>query len=174
MPQKLTAVDCTNDLMLFTNTRYLCCIINIIDNLFITCKSDFSDKMWFLLNCGFVSTYLWILIKTCGEKATWELHKNVTCCFKQILTEKKNISSRPLTSHLTNYPNKMNMTCCAREGQTHKWHSLMDSYTWTQCSPTRKDLYQICMDTGCSLEGLLGVVNDRNDDESVRTPCYQW
>ena len=50
-----------------------------------------------------------------GEKARWELHKDVACCFEQILEAAayKTAVVRPLTSHLTNHPSKMNKTCFA-------------------------------------------------------------
>ena len=41
--------------------------------------------------------------------------------------------------------------------------SFMDSYTWLcQCWPISKNLQQICADTGCSLEDLLGPMVDRD------------
>ena len=75
-----------------------------------------------------------------------ELRKNVfiTVSFSSLeATPYKIVAVWPLASYLK--PFKMNMTCQAlmkKQGQTHKWHSLMDSCTWTcQCWPTCKDLF---------------------------------
>ena len=56
------------------------------------------------------------------------------------------------------------MTCgtvLEKQGQTHKRHSLMDSCTW-MCHywSTSKDLHQLCMDTGCSVENLSRAMDD--------------
>ena len=44
------------------------------------------------------------------KKAKSELHKYVTCCFKQILevTSQKTAAAQPLTSNLANHPSKTN------------------------------------------------------------------
>ena len=61
-------------------------------------------------SCGCVSTAVWVhhldANKTHGKKARRKLHKNGTCCFKQILepTLYKTAAVQPLTSHPTNYP----------------------------------------------------------------------
>ena len=51
----------------------------------------------------------------------------------------------------------------------------MDPYTWTgQGCPTSKNLHQLCVDTGCSLEDLQGVKDDRERKrESQGNPCCQ-
>ena len=39
----------------------------------------------------------------------------------------------------------------------------MNSYTWThQCLLTSKDLHHLCADTGCSLENVPGVMDERD------------
>ena len=67
------------------------------------------------------------------EKATWELRKNITCHSEQIqkAAPHKTALVGPPTFYLTNHPSKTSKTCWAEEvEQTHKQHSLMDSYTW--------------------------------------------
>ena len=62
------------------------------------------------------------------EKVRWELHKNATGCFEQVLEAApyKTAVVRPLTSHLINHLSKMNKTF---QALTHKQHFLIDSYT---------------------------------------------
>ena len=80
-----------------------------------------------------------------------------------------------LTSHLTNQQcptylvhlackiNKICGTLLEKQWQTYKWHSWMYPYTWMcQGWLTNKNLHQlVCADTGCSLEDLLEVIDDR-------------
>ena len=48
-----------------------------------------------------------------GTMARWELHKNATSYFEQILaaTLHKTTAVQPLTFHHKNHPSKMNKTC---------------------------------------------------------------
>ena len=48
-----------------------------------------------------------------GEKTKLGLHKNVMCCFEQILEAIPYDTTAvwPLTFYLKNYPSKMNKTC---------------------------------------------------------------
>ena len=78
---------------------------------------------------------------------SWELYKDVACCFDQILeaaSYKKTIDW-PLPSHHTNHSSKMNKACWAlleNQGQTHKWCFPMESNIWTHsCWPTSKNLH---------------------------------
>ena len=72
--------------------------------------------MRFLPSCGCVSTTVWMhhlySNETHGEKVTWELHKNVMCCFEQILeaASHKTAVVWLLNSHLTSHTSKMNKT----------------------------------------------------------------
>ena len=52
-----------------------------------------------------------------GEKARWELYKNATCCFKQILevATHKAAAVRPFISHLINHPSEQDMLETAGE-----------------------------------------------------------
>ena len=70
--------------------------------------------------------------KTQGEQKTrWELYKNTTSYFEQILesTTRKIATVRPLTSHLKDHPSKTKQTCGAlleKNGQTNVpvWRDL--------------------------------------------------
>ena len=113
--------------------------------------SIWLNKTGFLPNCCCVNITVWMYHmntnKTYREKAKWELHKNDTSYFKQILeaTPHKTTAVQLLTFHLKDHPSKMNKTCrtlLLQQEWTHKWCSSMDSYTWTyQCRPTSKNLF---------------------------------
>ena len=47
------------------------------------------------------------------KKASWELHKNATCCFEQILetVPHKRVAVWPPALHLIKHPSKMNEIC---------------------------------------------------------------
>ena len=84
----------------------------------------------------------WTLTKCMEKKTKWELHKNATCCFEQILVAKwhKTAAVWPHTSHLTDHPNMISKTYRAllkKQGWTHKQCFFMDPYIWTH---TAKDL----------------------------------
>ena len=61
------------------------------------------------------------------EKARWELHKNASRCFEQMLE-----ATQPLISHLKNYKTKKTyMALLEKQEQTHKQHS--------SCGPLHMD-----------------------------------
>ena len=102
-----------------------------IDRLSIIWKSDLSDKIKrdFFLSCVCVSTTVLMhhvdAIKTHREETRWELHKNATCSFEQILetTFHKTAAVRPLTSHHKIHLVKTNSTCSTlleNQGQSYK------------------------------------------------------
>ena len=68
-------------------------------------------------SCSHVSTILWLphmdFNKALRQKVRWELHKDVVCCFEQILeaAPHKTAAVWPFASHLSNNPNKTNKTC---------------------------------------------------------------
>ena len=69
--------------------------------------------------------------ETHGEKVRWELLKNATYCFEQILeaTPYKIVAVWPLISHLTSHPGKMNKICevlLEKQGQIYKQPCSMD------------------------------------------------
>ena len=84
--------------------------------------------------------------ETLGKKTRWELYKDSSSCFQQILeiVPYKTALVRLLTSNLTHHLNKTCKTCwelLKNSGKTHKRRSSMDSYTWThQCWPISKNL----------------------------------
>ena len=82
-----------------------------IDKLSIIWKSDLTDKMkLFFPGSGRVDTAIWMHYldanKTAGEKARWQLHKNVASNIEQVLeaTPHKAPTVRPPTSYHENYP----------------------------------------------------------------------
>ena len=72
-----------------------------------------------------------------------------------------------LPSHLKNHPSKMNKTCkTAGEEST----PISDVLQWTPTHVgadvgglTRTHLHQLCIDIGCSLEDMLGAMDDRDE-----------
>ena len=123
----------------------------------------YTIKMRLFLSCSCVNNTVWMhhmnANKTHGEKAKWELYKNVTCCFEQIkkTTPHKTATAYP---HLPPNPNsKTNKVRCGggelleKQGQTHKWHST-NCFTWTCQCWSRTNLHQLCADIGCSFQNL--------------------
>ena len=72
---------------------------------------------------------------------------------------------RLFTSHPAKHPRMSNKTyrsLVEKPVQTYMWLSSMDPYTWMyQFWPTSKGLRLLCVDIGCSLDDLLGVIDDR-------------
>ena len=101
------------------------------------------NKMGFLPSSSPVNTTVWMYHidtnKMHGEKARWELQKKATCCFELIqeATPHKTAVALPLTSYHKNHPSKTkktSRTLLKKQGQTHKWCSLMSSCIWMrQC-----------------------------------------
>ena len=99
------------------------------------------------------------------EKAKLKLHKNTKCCFEQILEAPsyKTVTVRPLTSHLKNYPS-------TRHGWRNKDELMSDIFLWTPIHGSacvelqaKTYLHQLCADTQCSLEDLLGAMDYYRD-----------
>ena len=88
--------------------------------------------------------YHFVLSEALGEKVEWKLACNVQLWKKKILeaAHHKTIAARPLDSHLTNYPCKMEKSYWAlpeKQIRTHNWYSSMDYDTWIyQSWPIRK------------------------------------
>ena len=105
-----------------------------INRLSIIWRSNLSDKIKrdFFPSHSCLNTFVWMHYidanKMHWEKAWWELYKNATCCFEQILEARlhKTAAVRLLTSHLKNHPSNTNQTCWTllkKQKQTHKWRS---------------------------------------------------
>ena len=102
------------------------------------------------------------------EKARWELHKNTTWSFEQILeaTHLQYSHLPPIsltiqvrrTKHAGNYKNKDELI-------SDVLYELINMDA--QCWPTNKNLHQLCADTGCNLEDLLGAMKG----ERVKEIC---
>ena len=125
-----------------------------------------------LPGCSHVGTTVWLnnkdFNKSLSKKknARWELHKNVACCFEQILeaTPEKTASVWPLVSYLTNHPSKTNKISWAL---LVKWDKIKsDVFLWNPThwynsvgSPTKSYIHQFSADTGCRLENLQWVMS---------------
>ena len=128
-------------------------------------------KTQFLPSSGGVSTIAWMHYldsnKMYGEKARWEVNKNATCCFEQILEAALHQKAAvwPLISHLINHPVRWTR---------HAWHwwRRMHHNIWL----TSKDLHTsgLCADARHNLEDLSWMMNDRDRWwESVKELCQQ-
>ena len=82
--------------------------------------------MWNLSSCSYESTTVWLhhldFREMLGEKIKWELYNDddaAACCFAQILEAApyKIAAERPLTSHHTNHPSKMNNNMQGTDGE---------------------------------------------------------
>ena len=97
------------------------------------------------------------------EKARWELRKNATSCFEQILIVKphKKAAVWPLTSYLTDHPRHVR----------HCWRSKNELLIVISNGPRHMNtlvvtelqiyIHQLCVDNGCSLDYLPGAMDDR-------------
>ena len=115
------------------------------------------NKTGFIPSCGCIHATVWMhpedANKTHREKSRWEILKNAMSYFKQNVesTLHETIAVRPLFFSLKKYLSKMNKICRTlpeKQGRTHKWHSLMDSYTWRASVGrlARTYLYLLCED----------------------------
>ena len=107
-------------------------------------KSDLSNEIkWEFFQTGcHVSTIVWLyhldFNEMCGEKVSWELPKDVVCCFEQILKIRWMKHTR------------------------HCWRSkekLISKILWTPthghtsvAQPAKTYIHQFCADTRCCLE----------------------
>ena len=107
-----------------------------------------------------------------GEKTRWKLHKNVMCCFEQILVAVPR--KRPLTSHLTNHTSKMSRTC-----RTLLEKDKLISNVFLRTPPIHEVgwpgkiyIHQLCADTRCRLrtwqeQWLIGMDDKRESGECM-------
>ena len=126
--------------------------------------------MQFLPGSGRIDTAIWMHYldskKTVGEEAKRQLHKNAASNLEQVLaaTPHKTPTVRPPASYHENYSSWANKTCrtlLEKQGQTHKWYTLMDPTHGRAKAgqPARTYIQQLCEDTGCSPEDLSEVMN---------------
>ena len=107
-----------------------------------------------------------VLMYGCTTKRSEIKFDGITqrCCvlFKQMLEAApyKPATVQPLTSHLTNHPNKTCWALLRNWGRTHKQRSPVDSsYTWTSwCWPTSKN--SLSTNTRCRLGDLPRAIAD--------------
>ena len=128
--------------------------------------------MGFIPSSSCVNTTLWMhnmdADKTHREKVRWELHKNAMSYIEQILeaTSYETTALWPLT-----YLKTIQIRQTRHAG--HYWRSkdelINDILQWTPtygCATAgplvRTYLQKLCADTGCSLEDLPGVMDNRD------------
>ena len=143
-------------------SNYIAKAWSAIDRLPVKWESNRSNK---IKQHFFQIVAVSILLYRC---TTWKIMKrrekklngDYTSMLHTVLNKSKSQHStqtaavRPLTSHLTNQPNKTNKTCWAlseKQGRTQKRRFLMDSCTWTHPNVGRSAKTYI-YDTRCSLE----------------------
>ena len=120
--------------------------------------------MGFLPSCGCVKTTVWM------QYMKKKLDGNYTRMQRDILRKswkQHSTKQRSLTSHLKSHPSKTNKTCgtqLEKQKRTHKWRSSIDPIQGRNSVGRQSRTYshQLCVDTGCSLEDLLGAMDDRD------------
>ena len=145
-----------------------------IDCLMVIWKSDLTDK---IKRSFFQAVVVSILLYRCttrtltkefGEKPWRQLQKNTASNIEQVLeaTPHKAAAIRPLTSHHENC--QVRRTRHARHCRRSRDELISDILLWTPSHgrakwgrPARTYLQHLCADTGCSLEDLPEVMNER-------------
>ena len=88
-----------------------------------------GNKVGILPSCSWVSTIVWLhhwsSNETLGVKASWELHKDATYCFKQILKAAPH-KSATVPLYLTNHLINMSKTCWKNKDEL-----MSDVLQWT-------------------------------------------
>ena len=144
--------------------------LTAIDKLSIIWKSDLSYeiKQDFCQAMTGVSTTVW-MHQTHGEKVRWKLHKNVCCCFEQILETTKTPNNSCTATYLPFY--KTIQVRWTRH--VHNWKSknklisdvLLCALSHGHTSvgwPARTYFHQFCADTRCSLNDLPRAGDNRD------------
>ena len=156
-----------------------------------SCGNLISDKIkqYFFLNCSTKQT----LTKHREKNGRWELDKNATRCFKQILKatppppKKPNSFIITYTDHLTSNPRRtkhVEHRCWCKEKLTKEFF-FVDSDTDSPVLAEQQRLTrnQHCADTESSLEDLPGVMDDGDgwrerergrERERVSTSWWRW
>ena len=139
-------------------------VTDLYDTLVFSCIWKSFDLFLFFLNYCVCVLFLKLNSdKMFGEKARWELQKAAAGCFKQILEA---ATVRPLTSYLTNHPSKMSKIWVCHSSAVPRISDFllwipMHGYTSVGL-PVNTYICQVCADTGCCLEDLLGEIVSKN------------
>ena len=118
-----------------------------------------------------IDTAVWMHMDanyTYGEKAWLQLHKNVASNVEQVLeavpTKQQLYGHLPLITKTIQFRRTRHTDHCWRSRDEH----ISDILLWTPSHgqatagrPARTYIQQLCADTGCSLDHLLGAMYDR-------------
>ena len=105
-----------------------------------------------------------------GEKVRWELLKNATLFQTSPESNILQSNSCTVSRMVCEMGDLTNKTCRALQWQC----PFMDSYTWTYqyWLPAKIYIFQLCVNTRCSLEDQPGVMDDQDRwQEGVRELC---
>ena len=145
-----------------------------IDKLSIIWKSDLTDKM---KRCFFQAAVVSILLYECttwtrAKRLKKKLDGNYPRMLRAILEKswKEHSTKHQLYGHLPPITKTIQVRRTRHAG--HCWRSrddlISDALLWTPTygrakagRPARTYIQQLCEDTGCSPEDLLGVMNDK-------------
>ena len=97
----------------------------------------------------------------------WEIHKNATCFFVQILEAAPNkvTGVQPLISYLRNDPNKTSKTCWRSKNELIS-DVLLRTFIHEYISQSTKSyIHQLCKDTKCLPEDLPRTMTNRNGSQ---------
>ena len=150
----------------------------VIDRLSIRWKSNLSDKIKrIFFQAVVVSILLYgCTIWTLSKRIEKKLNGNCTRTPRAILNKswKQHPSKQQLYGHLLPIFKTIQIWRTRQAG--HCWRSkdelIIDVLLWTPSHgraivgrPTRTYLQQLCTDTGCNLEDLPDVMDDRNEQQ---------
>ena len=100
-----------------------------------------------------------------GEKAWRQLHKNAVSCIELVLEAASHKAAAVWTSttHLENYPRHARHCWRSKDGFISNLLQWSPSHGWAKVRrPARTYLQQLCTDTGCRMEDLPRVMDDRD------------
>ena len=142
-----------------------------IDRLSIIWKSDLAGKIRQDFFQAAVVTILWYgcitwALTKCIEKKPNGIYSRMLCIIVN-KSWKQHLMKQQLYSH--SLPIFKSIQVRWKRHVEHCWRikdklisMFYESYTWMcQCWSTCKNLQQLCVGTGCSLEGLLGAMDNR-------------
>ena len=118
--------------------------------------------MVILSSCRCVNTITW-QHHLDSSKAKSKQHKDITCCYKQILESVpyKATTVWPLASYLPDHSRWINYTVYYWCSQNKLMSKVL--HNANQCWPATKTyIHQFCVDIGCHLEDILRTMSHRD------------
>ena len=131
-----------------------------------------EKKTGFLPSCSNVSITLWMHLMEVNEteKNRWKLRKNGTSNFEEILKaiHNKRADIRPLRSHLTKHPSKMNKTLWVRLKKYRESH-VTHFYGLLHLGATTQNLYRLSANNN-----FWRIHQEERERERIRVNSMTW